>query len=55
MIEQLIQKFSESWCFAPTFGCASLLVISSVLFIVKSPFQIVMGIIDAVKNATSKD
>jgi len=49
MIETLIQKFSESWCFAPTFGCATLLVISTVLFIVKSPFEIATGIIDAIK------
>ncbi len=54
MIEQLIQRFSESWCFAPTFGCASLLAISFVLYALEVPIDAAKAFIGIFQGKAKK-
>lgn len=50
MFENLIDKFSDTLCFAPTVGCASLMVLGAILFLIKFPFHILQNILEVVKK-----
>ena len=50
MIEQAMQAFQASSCFAPTVGCAGLMILLAILEIATFPFDVIKGLVRALRE-----